>query len=66
MKLKNTMNDVRQLRVDGQIIEVGPLKTIEIDSTKVIYDDVVFELIDNKKRNESTEEPNNQKEVKKQ
>ncbi len=49
MILKNTMNDIRQLRVDGQIVEVGPMKTIEINSTKVIYDNVVFKLIDTKK-----------------
>lgn len=64
MKLKNTMNDVRQLRVDGQVVEVGPLKTIEIESTKVNYDSVVFKLIDTKKRNEKVEQPTKQEEVK--
>ena len=57
MKLKNTMNDIRQLRVDGQIVQVGPLKTIEIESTKVVYDDVVFKLIETQKRKEKVEEP---------
>ena len=57
MKLKNIMKDVRQLRVDGQIIEVQPGKTIEIESTKVIYDKVVFKLIEIQKRKEKEEEP---------
>jgi len=70
MKLKNTMNDVRQLRVDGQVVEVGPMKTIEIESTKVSYDDVVFKLIEpsekieTQKRNEKAEKPTKQEEVK--
>lgn len=57
------MNDIRQLRVDGQIVEVGPLETVEIKSTKVIYDNVVFKLINIKKRNEKAEQPIKQKEV---
>ena len=70
MKLKNTMNDVRQLRVDGQIVEVGPMKTIDIESTKVSYDNVVFKLIEpsekieTQKRNEKAEKPTKQEEVK--
>ena len=75
MKLKNTMNDVRQLRVDGQIVEVGPMKTIEIESTKVIYDEMVFKIIETKekvedkkietqKRNEKAEKPTKQEDVK--
>ena len=64
MKLKNTMNDIRQLRVDGQVVKVGPFKTIEIESTKVIYDEVVFKLIETQKRNEKAEKPTKQEEVK--
>ena len=64
------MNDVRQLRVDGQIVEVGPMKTIDIESTKVSYDNVVFKLIEpsekieTQKRNEQAEKPTKQEEVK--
>lgn len=54
MKLKNTMNDIRQLRIDGQIVEVGPKKTIEINSTKVIYDRAVFKLINIEKKEQIT------------
>ena len=57
MKLKNTMNDIRKLRVAGQVVEVGPLKTIEIESTKVVYDSAVFKLIETQKRKEIVEEP---------
>ena len=64
MKLKNTMNDVRQLRVNGQVVVVGPHKIIDIESTKVIYDKVVFKLIETQKRNEMIEKPTKQGEVK--
>ena len=64
------MKDVRQLRVDGQVVEVGPKETIEIESTKVIYDEMVFKIIEVKekieilKRNEKVEKPTKQEEVK--
>ena len=64
------MNDVRQLRIDGQVVEVGPRETIEIESTKANYDDVVFKLIEpsekieTQKRNEKAEKPTKQEEVK--
>jgi len=73
MKLKNTMNDVRQLRVNGQVVMVGPHKIIDIESTKVIYDKVVFKVIETQKRNEKAdkiekiekaEKPTKQEEVK--
>lgn len=64
MKLKNIMNDVRQLRVNGQIIEVDPMETIEIESKNAIYDNVVFKLINTKKRKEKIEKPTKQEEVK--
>ena len=64
MKLKNIMKDVRKLRIDGQVVEVGPKQTIEIESTKVIYDGVVFKLIETQKRNEQEEKPTKQEEVK--
>ena len=57
MKLKNTMNEIRQLRVDGQVVIVGPFETIEIKSTKVAYDSTVFKLIQTQKRKEKVEEP---------
>jgi hypothetical protein len=63
MKLKNIANDVRQLRVNGQIVLVQPNKIIEVESAK--YDDNVFQVINTKKRNEKTEKPNREKEVNK-
>lgn len=63
MKLKNKMKDVRQLRVAGQIVKVGPGETIEVESA--VYDKQVFEATDIKKSNETTEEPITEKEVKK-
>ena len=70
MKLKNIMNDIRQLRVDGQVIKVQPGEIIDIESTKVSYDNVTFKLIETKekietqKRNEKEEKPTKQEEVK--
>lgn len=64
MKLKNIMKDVRKLTVAGQIIYVQPGETIEIESTKVRYDDVVFKVIETQKRNEKAEKPTKQGEVK--
>ena len=67
MKLKNTMNDVRQLRIDGQVIQVGPKQIIEIESTKIAYDKSVFKIIETQKREdkiEKIEKPTKQEEVK--
>jgi len=70
MKLKNIMNDVRQLRIDGQVIQVGPKQIIEIESTKIAYDESVFKeiivkaKIETQKRNEMIEKPTKQEEVK--
>jgi homoserine trans-succinylase len=55
MKLKNTMNDIRQLRINGQVVTVGPFETIEIESNKVAYDNVVFKIVETRKRNEKAE-----------
>ena len=63
MKLKNIMKDVRQLRVDGKLVQVIPGETIEGD--KIIYDKRVFEEVKNQNRNEKTEKPINKKEVSK-
>ncbi len=62
MKLKNKMNDIRQLRVSGQIVMVGPGETVEVESA--VYDDRVFEEINTKKRKEKIEELTKQEEVK--
>lgn len=53
MKLKNIMEDVRKLSIDGQIIYVKPGESIEVESAK--YDSRVFEEI-KLKRNEKNEE----------
>jgi hypothetical protein len=53
MKLKNIMNDVRQLRVKGQVVLVAPGKTIEVENA--VYDDRVFEVI-KLKRTEKVEQ----------
>lgn len=50
MKLKNIMNDVRALRDNGKFIEVGPGKTVEVE--RPVFNDKVFEVIDNQKSNE--------------
>jgi len=70
MKLKNIMKDVRQLRIDGQVVMVQPGKIIEIESTKIAYDESVFKIIETQKRNvkedkiEKVEKPTKQEEVK--
>lgn len=62
MKLKNIMNDVRQLRVSGQIIMVNPGETIDVESAN--YDGRAFRIIETKKRNEKAEKPTKKEEVK--
>ncbi|HED06096.1 MAG TPA: hypothetical protein ENI61_05365 [Ignavibacteria bacterium] len=47
MKLKNKMNDTRALRDNGKYIEVGPKEIIEV--IKPIFDENVFEIINDKK-----------------
>jgi len=67
MKLKNIMKDVRQLRIDGQVVMVQPGKTIETESTKIAYDKSVFKIIETQKREdkiEKIEKPTKQEEVK--
>lgn len=47
MKLKNKMNDIRQLRDNGQVIEVGPKEIVEV--SRPSYNPNVFEKINEKK-----------------
>ena len=61
MKLKNTMKDIRQLRVAGQIVYVKPGETVEVENAN--YDERVFEVV-NMKSKEEKEQKIVQKEVK--
>ena len=56
------MKDVRQLRVKGQIVKVGPGEIVEVE--KAVYDKQVFEEIEVKKRNDTNEKPTKKEEVK--
>jgi len=62
MKLKNKMEDVRQLRVAGQIVYVQPGETIDVENAR--YDNGAFELVDIKKSKDKKEKPTKQEEVK--
>ena len=51
MKLKNKMNDVRQLRDNGQVMEVGPKETVEVE--RPVFNENVFEIVNIKKSKET-------------
>jgi hypothetical protein len=51
MKLKNKMNDTRKLIDNGQVIEVAPKKTVEVNNP--VFNANVFEKTKEKK-NEKT------------
>lgn len=50
MKLKNNMNDVRSLRDNGKVIEVGPGKTVDVVNPN--YNPNVFTVVDIQKSKE--------------
>ena len=54
MKLKNIVKDVRALRDNGQFIEVGPNKIVEV--TNPVYNPKVFEVVKIQKRKEEIKE----------
>ena len=47
MKLKNITKDVRELRDQGQVIQVGPKEIIEVENP--FYERNVFEIVDDQK-----------------
>lgn len=50
MKLKNKTDSVRALRDNGQFIEVEPGKIVEVE--KPVFNEKVFEVIDDQKSKE--------------